>query len=162
MLRIRRNSLIRDARRIEPDCGARNERITRALEPGRMIAMSHRRAIGVLDVDQSRDCPERRLAPGAGKRRDPSAILEKCCLTRLDPKAFNRLLGQRSDDPVNIAAISAGRFQSQTGCVGQDNPKGSPVSNPLPGGCHHECLCHSITIPLSATGSSSGCPGSSP
>ena len=32
--------------------------------------------------------------------------------------------------PVNIAAISTGRFQSQFGRVRQDNPKGPPVSNP--------------------------------
>jgi hypothetical protein len=54
-------------------------------------------------------------AAGSGAIHLPS---EKHCLTRLDLKAFNRLLGQRSDDSVNIAAISAGRFQSQIGRVG--------------------------------------------
>jgi hypothetical protein len=95
---------------------------------------------------------------GGGKRRDPSAILERHCLTRLDIKAFNRLLGQRSDDIVNMAAISAGRFQSQIGRVRQDNPKGPPVSNPWLRCCHHECLCHRVTAPIPAPGSSPGCP----
>jgi hypothetical protein len=55
-------------------------------------------------------------------------LLERHCLTRLDPEALNRLLGQRSDDLVNIAAISAGRFQNQIGCVRQDSPKGPPAN----------------------------------
>ena len=76
---------------------------------------------------------------------------EKHCLTRLYPKAFNCLLGQRSDDPVNMAAISAGRFQSQARCVRQDNPQGPPVSNPGLGRRHHECLCHGIATPLACS-----------
>jgi hypothetical protein len=40
----------------------------------------------------------------------------------LYPKALDRLLGQRSDDPVNMAATGAGRFQSQAGRIRQDNP----------------------------------------
>jgi hypothetical protein len=67
----------------------------------------------------------------AAERRDPAAILERHCPTRLDLKAFNRRLGQRSDDLVNIAAISAGRFQSQIRRVRQDNPKGPPVWLPV-------------------------------
>jgi hypothetical protein len=43
-------------------------------------------------------------------------------LTKLDPKALDRLLGQRSDDPIDILAIGTGRLQSQTGRVRQDNP----------------------------------------
>jgi hypothetical protein len=62
------------------------------------------------------------------------------------------VLGQRSDDLVNMAAISAGRFQSQIGRVRQDNPKGPPVSNPWLRGCHHECLRHRVTVPLPAPG----------
>jgi hypothetical protein len=31
---------------------------------------------------------------------------QRCvCLTRLDREAFDRLLGQRSEDPVNTAAV---------------------------------------------------------
>ena len=41
--------------------------------------------------------------------------LEKLCLPGLDFKSFNRLLGQRSHDLVNLAAVRAGRFNSQTG-----------------------------------------------
>jgi hypothetical protein len=54
----------------------------------------------------------------AAERRDPSAILERHSLTRLEPEALNRLFGQRSDDLVNIA-------------VGQDSPKGPPANGPL-------------------------------
>jgi hypothetical protein len=79
----------------------------------------------------------------------------------LDSKAFDRLLGQRSDDFVNIAAISAGRLQSQIGRVRQDNPKGPPVSNPWLQGCHHECLCHGIATPLSALGAIAAVPATS-
>jgi hypothetical protein len=68
--------------------------------------------------------------------------LEKLCLTRPDPEAFDGLLGQRSDDPVNIAATRPGRFDSQIGCVRQDNPKRPAISNSEFGCCHHECLCH--------------------
>jgi len=50
------------------------------------------------------------------------------CSARLNAKALDRLLGQRSDDLVNIAAISAGGFQSQIRRVRQDNPKGSNTS----------------------------------
>jgi hypothetical protein len=74
----------------------------------------------------------------------------KHCLTRPDLKAFNRLLGQRSDDPINMAAISAGHFQSQIGRVRKDRPKGAPVTNPGLRCCHHECLCHGITPHLGA------------
>jgi hypothetical protein len=84
------------------------------------------------------------MAAGSGVILLPS---EKHCLTRLYPKAFNCLLGQRSDDPVNMAAIGAGRFQSQIGRVRQDNPEGPPVSSPQFGCCHHECLCHGIATP---------------
>jgi hypothetical protein len=45
---------------------------------------------------------------------------EKHCSVRLDPKAFNRLLGQRTGDAINMVATSAGRFQSQLGGVRQD------------------------------------------
>jgi hypothetical protein len=72
----------------------------------------------------------RARAAGSGVILLPS---EKRCLTRLYPKALNCLLGQRSDDPANIAAIGAGRFQSQFGRVRQDNPEGPPVPNPLLG-----------------------------
>jgi hypothetical protein len=100
-------------------------------------------------VGKTLRCGQRHtLHARAAERRDPSAILERHCPTRLDLKAFNRLLGQRSDDLVNIAAISAGRFQSQIGRVRQDNPKGPPVSNPWLERCHHECLCHRVTTPL--------------
>jgi hypothetical protein len=74
----------------------------------------------------------------------------------LDPKPFNRGLGERSDDPVNMVATSAGRFQSQIGRVRQDNPKGSPVCSPGLGCCHHECLCHGITRILRPVESVSG------
>jgi hypothetical protein len=70
------------------------------------------------------------------------------CSARLNAKAFNRLLGQRSDNLVNIAAISAGGFQSQIRRVRQDNPKGPPVSNPWFERRHHECLCHGIATPF--------------
>jgi hypothetical protein len=56
---------------------------------------------------------------------------EKHCSAGLDLKAFNRLLGQRSDDLVNMVAISAGRFQSQIGRVRQDNPKGGHCTKVL-------------------------------
>jgi hypothetical protein len=62
-------------------------------------------------VGKTLRCGQRRtLHARAAERRDPYAILERHCPTRLDLKAFNRLLGQRSNDLVNIAAISAGRF----------------------------------------------------
>jgi hypothetical protein len=70
------------------------------------------------------------------------SISKDPCLTRLDPKAFNGLLGQRSDDPVNIAATRSGHFNSQIGGVRQDNPKCPAVSDPEFRCCHHECLSH--------------------
>jgi hypothetical protein len=83
-------------------------------------------------VGKTLRCGQRHtLHARAAERRDPSAILERHCLTRLDPEALNRLFGQRSDDLVNIAAISAGRFQNQIGCVRQDSPKGPPANGPL-------------------------------
>jgi hypothetical protein len=65
---------------------------------------------------------------------------------------------RRSDNLVNIAAISAGGFQSQIRRVRQDNPKGPPVSNPWFERRHHECLCHRVTTPVPAPGSSPGRP----
>jgi hypothetical protein len=87
--------------------------------------------------------------------------LEKLGLSGLDFESFNRLLGQRTDDLVNIAAIRAGRSNSQTGRVRQHNPKRPAVSNAQFRCRHHVCPRHRITIRLPARGPSPGCPGSS-
>jgi len=73
------------------------------------------------------------------------SLSKEPCLTRLDPKTFDGLLRQRSDDPIKLAPTRPGRFNSQSRGVRQDNPKRPAISNPKFRCCHHECLSHLFT-----------------
>jgi hypothetical protein len=59
-----------------------------------------------------------------------NANLEKFGLTRLDPEAFNGLLGQCSDNAINLATARPHRFDSHMGCVRQNTQRArrSPAS----------------------------------
>jgi hypothetical protein len=76
-------------------------------------------------------CSIRATCSSSSVELRPRASLPKSTfLTTVNPRHHGR------------AAIRLGRFNSQTRCVCQDNPKLPAVSNSDLRCCHHECLCH--------------------
>jgi hypothetical protein len=62
-------------------------------------------------------------------------------------KAFDGLLGQRSDNPIDLAATLSGHRNSQIWCIRQNNPDRPAVSDLDICRRNYECLGHLSTFP---------------